>query len=486
MGSLPENLPIGWEKTKLGAAIELKYGKGLIEKTRDGKNYPVYGSNGIVGYHSSPLLSGPALIVGRKGSIGQVHFSIGPCSPIDTTYFIDNFNDQPPTFWLNLLRFLRLEELNRATALPGLNREEAYDTEIVLPPLKEQSRIVAKIEALQERSSRARKALEAIPTLLEKFRQSVLAAAFRGDLTAGWRAQNPDLEPASVLLERIKKERRRRWEEAELAKMKAKGKAPQDNKWKQKYEEPAPVDTTDLPELPEGWCWSRLEMVAGVIDPHPSHRTPPQVHGGHPYIGIGDISKDGVIDFLNVRRVSKNVMSEHKKRYQLKKGDFIFGKIGTLGSPRLLPEPFDYTVSANVILIQPDLLLSKTWLFFYLASPQIESIINKTRSATSQPAFGMGKTMNLVIPIAPLDEQVEIVRKIRTKFEIMKRFLMSISKAALSLNELDQSILSKAFRGELVPQDPNDEPASVLLERIREERESTEGKKKGRGGSKSG
>ena len=121
-----------------------------------------------------------------------------------------------------------------------------------LPPLPEQRRIVAKIEALQERSRKARAALEAIPPLLEQFRQSVLAAAFRGDLTADWRAQHPNVEPASVLLDRIRAERRRRWEEAELAKMQAKGKMPKDEKWKERYKEPEPVDPESLePEVPE-------------------------------------------------------------------------------------------------------------------------------------------------------------------------------------------------------------------------------------------
>ena len=135
---------------------------------------------------------------------------------------------------------------------------------IPLPPLNEQRRIVAKLEALHARSRRAREALDAVPPLLEKLRQSILAAAFRGDLTKDWRAKNKDVEPASELLERIRVERRKKWEEAELAKMKAKGKAPRDDRWKAKYKEPEPVDATGLPELPEGWCWASLEELAHV------------------------------------------------------------------------------------------------------------------------------------------------------------------------------------------------------------------------------
>ncbi|MBK6463039.1 MAG: hypothetical protein IPF92_18840 [Myxococcales bacterium] len=98
-----------------------------------------------------------------------------------------------------------------------------------------------------------------MPPLLEKLRQSILAAAFRGDLTKDWRAKNRDVEPASELLKRIRVERRKKWEEAELAKMTAKGKAPRDDAWKGKYKEPEPVDATGLPELPEGWCWASAE-----------------------------------------------------------------------------------------------------------------------------------------------------------------------------------------------------------------------------------
>jgi type I restriction enzyme S subunit len=131
-------LPHGWIRAKLGDVLEFKYGKSLPAKRRKGSDYPVFGSNGIVGQHSEALVSGPVLIIGRKGSIGEVHQSDGPCSPIDTTYFVDDFYSQPIRFWYHRLKALPLAELNRATALPGLNRQDAYDLGITLPPLAEQ------------------------------------------------------------------------------------------------------------------------------------------------------------------------------------------------------------------------------------------------------------------------------------------------------------------------------------------------------------
>jgi type I restriction enzyme S subunit len=146
----------------------------------------------------------------------------------------------------------------------ALTKGMILDFEVPLPHLDVQRRIVAKLDDLLAQSRAARERLEAVPDLVEKYRQSVLAAAFRGDLTADWRKKNPDVEPASKLLERIRVERRKAWEAAELAKMKAKGKVPKDDKWKAKYEEPEPVDTSGLPELPPSWCWAALGQVCTI------------------------------------------------------------------------------------------------------------------------------------------------------------------------------------------------------------------------------
>lgn len=131
-------MPEGWVDTQLGNIIELKYGKSLAAQTRDGFGFPVYGSNGVVGKHSIPLINKSGLIVGRKGSYGVVNKSAGPFFPIDTTYYIDDFYNQPLEFLFYYLSFLPLTKLNRSTAIPGLNRDDAYDLNIALPPLAEQ------------------------------------------------------------------------------------------------------------------------------------------------------------------------------------------------------------------------------------------------------------------------------------------------------------------------------------------------------------
>lgn len=133
-----------WPEVALGDVCEFKYGKGLPAERRETGAYPVYGSNGVVGSHVEALTSGATIVVGRKGSFGEVHFTDGPCWPIDTTYYVDASCTDVDLKWLaRSLRTLGLTSLNRAAAIPGLNREDAYRKRLLLPPLGEQRRIAA-------------------------------------------------------------------------------------------------------------------------------------------------------------------------------------------------------------------------------------------------------------------------------------------------------------------------------------------------------
>jgi len=128
----------------LGDICELKYGKALAAKVRVPGEVPVFGSNGQVGTHCATLTSGPTIVVGRKGSFGEVNYSEVGCWPIDTTYFVDGTATDQDLRWLHhVLPSLRLTELSRAAAVPGLSREDAYRRELLLPPIEEQRRIAA-------------------------------------------------------------------------------------------------------------------------------------------------------------------------------------------------------------------------------------------------------------------------------------------------------------------------------------------------------
>ncbi|UZP66005.1 restriction endonuclease subunit S [Desulfovibrio mangrovi] len=350
-------------------------------------------------------------------------------------------------------------------------------TEFPLPPLNEQRRIADKIDALQAKSRRAREALETVKPLLEKFRQSVLAAAFRGDLTAEWRKQNPNVEPASKLLERIRAERRARWEEAELAKMQAKGVKPKNDKWKEKYEEPAPVDTEGLPELPEGWCWaSTSESCAIVVDCH--NKTAPYKEDGIPLIRTTNV-RNGKINLSATMFVDEPTYQYWSRRCIPLPGDIIFTREAPMCEVGMIPEEVMLCMGQRMMLLRADdNNLRKNFLLYALQAPHIIEFAQRVGVGMGVKHLRVRDVENLPIPLAPIAEQKQLEIILTRTIELHEKLLEIVEGTSSPLNDLDQSILAKAFRGELVPQDPNDEPASVLLERIKAEREAAPGKKK--------
>lgn len=175
--------------TNLGQICEFVYGNSLPERDRRDGPYPVFGSNGPVGLHDEPLTGGPTIIVGRKGSVGQVHLSEVPCFPIDTTYYIEDSSVDCDFVWLfYLLKSLDLAYLDKSAAIPGLNRNDAYALEVCLPPLDEQRRI-ADILARADRQRRlTRYALQES----EQYLQSVFLEMFGDPVTnpMGWNSRS--------------------------------------------------------------------------------------------------------------------------------------------------------------------------------------------------------------------------------------------------------------------------------------------------------
>lgn len=348
-----------------------------------------------------------------------------------------------------------LAEVSKGVGIHHLSAKGVAEWSVALAPLNEQLRIVRKIDALTEKSREARQALAEVPALLDQLRQSILAAAFRGELTKEWRTQNPDVEPASKLLERIRRERRQRWEEAELAKMRARGKEPKDDKWKQKYKEPAPVDLDGLPELPEGWCWASLGELTinydGVRVPVRRADRAARV-GQYDYYGasgvidkIDDYLFDGT--YLLIAEDGANLLSRSTPIAFIARGKFWVNNHAHVVQTSVVPE---------------------TYLMHCLNGRDLSPWV----SGSAQPKLNQKNMDQIPVALAPLAEVSMLLRAVEGLNFLVEQLESVLVGHEDALATLDSAILARAFRGELVPQDPADEPASVLLERIRAEREA--------------
>lgn len=198
-----------------------------------------------------------------------------------------------------------------------------------------------------------------------------------------------------------------------------------------------------LPETVE------MDKIADMIDPQPSHKTPPEYKNGIPYIGIGDIDyQNKKINFEDARKVSPEVLDEHLHRYTIHKGDFVMGKIGTIGKPYKIPDEQNYALSANVILIQPNKeKIYPEFLFWQFSSSLVTKQLTLGAKATSQPAFGIKKARLLSIKICELEKQFKIIKRLEAEMSCCDNIEKTVDTALAQADAMRQSILKQAFEG---------------------------------------
>lgn len=395
------------------------------------------------------------------------HVTIIRTSPYFSARFLGRFLASP-------VFQQRIHSDNYGVTRPALTKQQIVDFEIPVPPLKEQERIADKIDALFAHSAKAKAALDRIPALLDKLKRSILAAAFSGELTKDWRAAHPDVEPADQLLARIRAERRRRWEEAELEKMRAKGKEPKNDKWKAKYKEPSGSATeVGGMGLPSTWgiatmgavCLERL-----AIGPFGSDlKVSDYRSSGVPLVFVKNIRN---ADFRAIKYIS-HAKAIALQAHDVQPGDVMVTKMGDPpGEAAVYPGGASPgIITSDCIRIRPNrLLIGPGFLSASFESELVKRQVAEASTGVAQQKMSLKRFEPISLLIPPRIEQEELYRQIRTLSDVVAVFLTRTRQAKTWLNDLDQSILAKAFRGELVPQDPTDEPASVLLKRIQAER----------------
>ena len=301
-------------------------------------------------------------------------------------------------------------------------------------------------------------------------RQKVLDLAIRGKLVP----QDPNDEPASVLLERIRQQKQQMVKDGKLKAKDIKNDTiifvSEDNLHYEKFADGSvKCIEEEIPfELPDGWAWSRLGAVAEAIGDG-DHQPPPQTSFGVPFLVISNVS-GGRLSFENTRFVSKEYFSQLPETRKPRNGDLLFTVTGSYGIPVLIDSDDKFCFQRHIAIVRP-CTISNRYLYVILGSSYVKSICDAKATGTAQKTVGLATLRELLIPVAPYKEQMQIYAQTQDALSIVdsvssdKEDLLNIIESAKA------KILDLAIRGQLVPQDPTDEPASVLLERIRAEKE---------------
>ena len=422
------DLPVGWTSTCVGELYQFEYGKSLTKLSRaDAGDYPVYGSNGIVGMHDEYLIEGPVLIVGRKGAAGAVSYSPDNCWPIDTTYFIRDIPNLSLKFSYYLLQSLNLTKHEKSTAIPGLNRNDAYAEPVLLPPLPEQRRIVAKIEELFSELDKGIESFKTAREQLRVYRQVILNNAANGELSAQQDSRKTRTEKATVSLNDV------------------------------------------VLSVGQGWSPRCLE--------HPSEN----------YDTWGVIRTSAIQPLCFIETANKRFPDQLQPRPHLEifPGDVLITRAGPRNRvgiacyvksvrPRLMVCDKVYRIKVKQNKILPE------YLVMLLNSPQVLEELETLKSGISDSGLNLtqDRFLSLKVVVPSLKTQKTILENLEQKLSNVAFFESQLEGSLETSETLRQSILKKAFSGQLVPQDPDDEPASKLLARIKEER-SVVGTKQG-------
>jgi type I restriction enzyme S subunit len=316
---------------------------------------------------------------------------------------------------------------------------------------------VAKLEKLLSRVNAAQERLATIPRILKRFRQSVLAAACSGRLTADWRLEGRNNgETSAAFLDTVQKERLRLLTDHS------------------RPPESIALDISELAETPGEWSWATVAQLSiKVVDG--VHRKPDYVEKGIPFLTVRNLTAGPGISFDKTSFVTEEDHTEFIKRANPEKGDILISKDGTLGVVRLVETDRVFSIFVSLAMIKPVVRKFGSFLALMMAAPQIQQRIVVT--GTGLQHIHLRDLRSVTLPIPPPSEQQEIVRRVEALFKTADALEARYRTAKTHVDKLTQSILSKAFRGELAPQDPTDEPASVLLERICDGQKDTAHKK---------
>lgn len=345
-----------------------------------------------------------------------------------------------------------VSDMARGVNINNLKRDHFQAINIPLAPLPEQKRIADKLDNVLTRVDAVNTRLARVAPILKRFRQSVLAAATSGRLTEDWRRSNADGAVHSQCLQRNNKSDR--------------------------SNPHSPPESTIL-NIPATWRVLRAQdvveadanIVYGIVQPGP------KLVSGIPYVQTTDIV-DGQIQVGSLCRTSVDIADKYR-RSSIKGGDVLLGIIRATKVAVVPDELSGGNISRSVARLRPCRDMVPQFLAIALEAPAVQNWLHAQHRGMDMPVLNLAQVRLAPLPIAPIDEQREIVRRVETLFAFADRLEARLQTAQTATERLTPALLAKAFCGELVPQDPNDEPASELLRRLQSDAQAS-GTKRGR------
>jgi type I restriction enzyme S subunit len=501
LGEICSKPQYGWT-----ASARQEYNKVKILRTSDV-------SSGTIDWNNVPFpdrlpeeidkykLSPGDILIARAGSVGvSIEVEGNLPNAVFGSYLI-RFRTLEPIASRFVSLYLRsldywdfITEKTAGITTPNVNASKLKQFSVPLPPLPEQRLIIFRVEALLERVKKAKEYLDKVPRIIKQFRQAVLKKAFSGELTAEWREKNPNLEPATELLKSIQEERKRQYEEATKAKLEGK-RLPK----KPKNLESKPLDTSNLPE---GWVRCRLGQIVDINkeNRNPTRETPTEEFT---YVDITGI-EGGTGIIKEVKKIRGENASSRARRV-IHTRDVIMSTVRPyLRAFAIIPPEYNnYICSTGFAVLTCNENILPKYLLHTLFSDMVIDQCNRMMVGTHYPALNKAHVYQIQIPLPPILEQKEIVRRVEALFKFADGAEKRVEQAKEQVEKITQSVLSRAFKGELtedfrmavknwkilnladrgkylltLPEDEQNkalhsdkfllEPASVLLERIRE------------------
>ena len=487
MGLEAARIPNGWAHASLEAVCQILDSRRIPLNNSErsqriaGKSaddlYPYYGATGQVGVIDDFIFDGEHVLLGEDGAPFLDPFKVKSYL-VDGKFWVNNHahilkSAVPNKYLCHYLNQIDYSDYVTGTTRLKLTQNALKRIPVLVAPIAEQRRIVAKVEELFSELDKGIESLKTARAKLNIYHQAVLKHAFEGKLTAQWREENKDkLETPEQLLARIKQEREARYEQ-QLQEWEAAGE--QGSKPKAPKAPPllTAEELAELPELPEGWVWTRFGLLDIELKRGPFGSSITKSM----FVPSGfKVYEQGNAIYRDASRGSYFINDEKYKElsaFTVSPGDFIVSCAGTVGRIFELPENAMAGVINQALMRVRinDMILSKRFFAKLFESAFFQRKVLSDAKGTAMVNLAGIKELNLVpVAICNMSEQKVIDELLDARLSEIDQCERAIATSFQQAEALRQSILKRAFSGQLIPQDPDDEPASILLERIKAEK----------------